>query len=142
MGVKCSDCKHCEFINIDSYDCKARPFVTVSYYGAFVHERECRYYESEVENMSKWSVTNEMIPIEAQMFGDVYCYYQKYYNGDKSVEYIEEMSRAFEEIKQKYNADPFLCGLLIAASMDLTQPERRPTRYGKQLQTTGTQKAL
>lgn len=51
MGtVKCCDCKNCEIIDLDNYDCKAQPPVTVTYYGAYIHERTCRHFERRDED--------------------------------------------------------------------------------------------
>lgn len=79
--------------------------------------------------MSKYEVTNEAIPIEANIFGDVYKYYRFLYNGDNSEDYINEVYRGFEALKQKYNDDPLCMSLLVAVTTDLQHPERRPNRY-------------
>lgn len=46
--MKCCDCKHCELKTFDIFTCeKIGKYITMSAYGVYEYERNCKYFESK-----------------------------------------------------------------------------------------------
>lgn len=81
--------------------------------------------------MSKYQATNNDMPKEAAIYGDVYMFYQRFYKGENTDEYWEAVIEASGELERKHGRDPLLVSLLLAVLTDLEHPERRLKRYEK-----------
>lgn len=58
-----------------------------------------------------------------QIYNDVWFFYKKYLNGDRSDRYWEEVNRESKEIADKYNGDMFARELLSAVIVELAREE-------------------
>lgn len=58
-----------------------------------------------------------------QIYNDVWFFYKKYLNGDRSDRYWEEANRESKEIADKYNGDMFARELLSAVIVELAREE-------------------
>lgn len=83
--------------------------------------------EKKIVNENQWKVTNAEMPKEAAAFGEVYCFYQKYFKVENTDEYWEAVVKESSEINKKHNM-PICKELLLAV---LKEFERRSRENGK-----------
>lgn len=59
-----------------------------------------------------------------QIYNDVWFFYKKYLNGDRSDRYWEEVNRESKKIADKYNGDMFARELVSAVIVELAREEQ------------------